>query len=107
MQPQSKMIFIEFYENEKNLFVCLLFYNIFWEWIIVLDKVIIHKSRGEQFLWNINFEIWAGFGLVGDTEKKNGQLLRAAFHGQLFMFSWAIFFLNIVASALKSCIKWK
>jgi hypothetical protein len=43
-------------------------------------------------------EIWAGFGLVGNTEKKIGtdyeHLLRA-------VFSCFYSFLNIVASALK------
>ena len=40
------------------------------------NKVIIHKSRG-----GTEIEIWAGFGPVGNTEKKNWadyeQLLRA------------------------------
>ena len=50
-------------------------------------------------------EIWAGFGLVGNTEKKIGadyeQLLRLVFS----CFQGQFFFLNIVALALKSCIK--
>ena len=50
-------------------------------------------------------EVWAGFGLVGITEKKNWanyeQLLRLVFS----LFSWAKKTKNIVASELKSCIK--
>ena len=70
-------------------------------------KFIIHKLRGEQFFMEQKLR----FGLVLDLLailKKNcadyEQLLRAVF----FMFSWAkiyIYFFNIVASALKSCIK--
>ena len=37
---------------------------------MTLLKVIIEKSRGGKFLWN-RIEIWAGFGPVGITEKKN------------------------------------
>ena len=33
-------------------------------------------------------EIWAGFGLVGITEKNLSQLW-ATFEGSFFMFSWA------------------
>ena len=54
-------------------------------------------------------EIWAGFGPVGNTEKKiwadYDQFLRAVFsciQGQKKSLN---FFKNIVASALKSCIK--
>ena len=42
--------------------------------------------------YGTEIEIWAGFGPVGITEKKNWaddeQLLRSGF----FMFTWAIFF---------------
>ena len=65
-----------------------------------VGKVIIHKFYGTEI------EIWAGLGPVGNTEKKIGadyeQLLRAffsCFHGQKKIIQ------NIVASALKSCIK--
>ena len=59
--------------------------------------------------YGTGIEIWAGFGPVGNTEKKvwadYEQLLRTFF----FMFSGAknvfnFFFENVVASALKSCI---
>ena len=62
--------------------------------------------------YGTEIEIWAGFGPVGSTEKKLGanyeQHLRLAFscfQGQNN--TYFIFFLNIVASALKSCIKWR
>ena len=48
----------------------------------LLPKIIMEKSRGGRFLWKIS-KIWAGFGPVGNTEKKIGadyeQLLRAVF----------------------------
>ena len=34
-----------------------------------ISKDILHKSSGEQFLWN-KIEIWAGFGQVSNNEKK-------------------------------------
>ena len=34
-----------------------------------ISKDILHKSSGEQFLWN-KIEIWAGFGQVSNYEKK-------------------------------------
>ena len=37
-------------------------------------------------------EIWAGFGLVGNTEKKKLGQLRATFEASFFMFSGAFFF---------------
>ena len=59
--------------------------------------------------YGTEIEIWAGFGPVGNTETKIGvdyeQILRAVFscfHGQK---NGLIFFENILASALKSCIK--
>jgi hypothetical protein len=57
--------------------------------------------------YGTGIEIWAGFGPVGITEKKLGQLW-ATFEAGYFMSSWAkkIKIKNIVASALKSCIKW-
>ena len=46
-------------------------------------------------------EIWAGFGQVGNTEKKNW----VVYEGVFFTFSWAKkLFKNIVASPQKSCI---
>ena len=49
--------------------------------------------------------IWAGFGPIGNTEKKSLGWLWATFEDGFFMFSAAIFFLvNVVASALKNCI---
>ena len=54
-------------------------------------KVIIHKSRSEHF-YGTEIKIWAGLGLVGNTEKNGAhyeQLLRAllsCFHGQNNLF---------------------
>ena len=57
--------------------------------------------------YGTGIEVWAGFGPVGITEKKNRadyeQLLKpgfSCFHGQK-----KIKVKNIVASALKRCIK--
>ena len=69
------------------------------------SKVIIEKSRGGDFN-GTGIEIWAGFGPVG---KKNWadyeQLLSpffSCFHGQKIRINKKQ---NIVASALKSCMK--
>ena len=58
----------------------------------IVFKVIIHKSRGEHFLWN-RIEIWSGFGPVGNTEKLGG--LWATFEGSFSMFSRAKKYFNI------------
>jgi hypothetical protein len=65
-------------------------------------------SCGESIFHGTNIEIWAGYGLVDNTEKKrfgpNEQILRtvfSCFHGQKKIFKKKY----IVASALKSCIK--
>ena len=56
--------------------------------------------------YGTEIEIWAGFGLVGITEKKLGQLWGtfevdfSCFQGHFFKNN----FKNIVAFALKSCI---
>ena len=56
--------------------------------------------------YETEIEIWAGLGPVGNTEKKIGadyeQLLRSVF--SCFQGQTKNFFLNIVVSALKSCI---
>ena len=72
------------------------------------SKVIIHKSHGEQFLWNRNLDlgwIWAGWQY---WKRKSGPIMSNIL-GPFFMFTWAKefeIFENIVASALKSCIRW-
>ena len=50
----------------------------------LMAKVIILKSRGEQFSWNRNLYL-AGLGLVGSSEKILGWLwaIFQCFHGQL------------------------
>ena len=60
--------------------------------------------------YGTGIEIWAGFGPIGSTEKKCLGRLWATFEGVFFMFSGAKkiiknLFENIVASSLKSCIK--
>jgi hypothetical protein len=75
----------------------------------MVENKSLYISREGRHFYGTKNEIWAGFGSVGNTEKKFGadyeQLLRVIF----FMFSGEkssiIFFLNIVASALKCCIK--
>ena len=71
-----------------------------------MTKVIIDNPRGRRFLGKIS-DIWAGFGPVGNTEKKNWaddeQLLRAVF--PCFQGQKKFCFENNVVSALKCCIK--
>ena len=62
--------------------------NKLYEWNIwanplalLWPKVIIEKSRGGRFLWK-KFEIWAGFGSFGNTEK-NGTIM-SNFWGRFF-----------------------
>ena len=82
-------------------------------WFITRKQMLIPKSlyrncAGRQFYGTENV-IWAGFGLVGNTEKYV-RLIMSNFWlrffyvimGKIYIY---IFFLNIVASALKSCIK--
>ena len=60
---------------------------------VVIDKVIIEKSRGWRFLWNRNSDlgwIWAGL---------------ATFEAGFFMFSWEKKYENIVDGENKSGIE--
>ena len=53
--------------------------------------------------YGTEIELWAGFGPVGNTEKKNWADYK---QGRVFSrFYRQIFFKNIVASTIKSCIK--
>ena len=71
-------------------------------------KSLYRNCAGSQF-FGTEYEIWADFGPVGNTEKKRWvadceQLLRevfSCFQGQIFFLN---FFENTIASALKSCI---
>ena len=71
-------------------------------------KVILHKSCGEQFLWNINWYLdwfWTGWQYWKKNRADNEQLMREIFpclHGQSFFI-----FSNNVESELKHCIKWR
>jgi hypothetical protein len=67
-------------------------------------KVIIYKSCGEPFLWNRNN---MRFGPVGSTKILDWAVKYATFEGKFFyVFTGKnnFFFLNILVSALKSCI---
>ena len=77
--------------------------------IFLLLPKSLYISPAVTNFYGTEIEIFAGFGPVGNTEKKiwadYEQLLRAVspcFHGQNKIL---IFLLNIVASALKSCTK--
>ena len=61
------------------------------------EKSLYRNPTGRRFYGTEN-EIWAGFGPVGNTEKKVLGQLRATFEGSLFMFSgdfFSIFCLKI------------
>jgi hypothetical protein len=69
----------------------------------------LYESQAVSNFYGTEMEIWAGFGPVGITGKKFWvdfeQLLRvvlSCFHGQKKLEN---FLKNVVASALKSCIK--
>ena len=77
------------------------------EWGLMSACCFAHNQRSPAVgdFYGTGIEIWAGFGPVGNTEKKNWaeyeQLLRlvfSCFHGQKKI-------KNIVVSALESCIK--
>ena len=71
-------------------------------------KVIVHESPSDNF-YETEIEILAGFGSVGNTEKKVEPIM-SNFWGRLchvFMGKKIFFSGNIVVSALKSCIKWR
>ena len=75
-----------------------------------LAKVIVHKSRSEQFFNNNNMEQKLRFGLVLGRlaiQKKNGPIMIMIEQLLWAFFSYFIGILkkNIVASAFKSCIK--
>ena len=68
---------------------------------------VIYRSRAGSHFYGTEYDIWADFGPVGNAEKKcwadYEQLFRAffsSFHGQKNIY----FFIDIVASGLKSCI---
>ena len=70
----------------------------------------LYISRAVSNFYGTEIKIWTGFGPVCNT-KKNWGWLWAYFEVGFFMFSGAIFFVcflnSIVASALKSCIKFE
>ena len=53
------VIYCHFFSSSFSF--CFLYY---------ITKVIIHKSCGEQYLWNRKIEIWADFGPVGNKVEK-------------------------------------
>ena len=67
------------------------------------------KPLYRSHFYGTEYEIWTDFGPVGNTGKKDLGPIISNFLGQISMFSWAknfkiCFFLNTLASALKSCI---
>ena len=75
----------------------------------MIPKSLYRSCAGRHFYGTENV-FWAGFGLVGNTEKKGAwadyeQLLRAVFSCFQGQKKSQNFFENTLASALKSCIK--
>ena len=62
--------------------------------MICLPAKSLYRSRAGRHFYGTKSEIWAGFGPVGNTEKKIVGRLRAAFEGGFFMFSGAKIFLE-------------
>ena len=77
---------------------------------ILMAKVFLYKSRGDQFLYNRNWDLswfWAGW----QYWKKTGPNMSNFWRQFFFMFSWTKTFIillkDIAAFTLKSCIKWR
>ena len=77
---------------------------------ILMAKVFLYKSRGDQFLYNRNWDLswfWAGW----QYWKKTGPNMSNFWRQFFFMFSWTETFIillkDIVAFTLKSCLKWR
>ena len=49
----------------------------------------LYRSHAGRHFYGTENEIWAGFGPVGNTEKKIGGQLWVTFEGGFFMFSGA------------------
>ena len=87
--------------QNKKMSVCIT--------VLYIKPKSLYRSCKGKYFYGTEYEIWADFGPVGSTEKKLGaeyeQLLMAvfsSFHQQKK--AKTQFFLNSVASALKSCI---
>ena len=73
---------------------------------LIFDSFCVKQSHAGRHFFGTENVIWAGFGPIGNTEKKSLGRLWATFQDGFFMFSgeFFYFFENVVASALKSCI---
>ena len=76
----------------------------------IVQQKLLHRSGAGRHFYGTENEICAGFVPIGNTERKKlgsdyEQLLRVVF--PCFQVQFFLYFLlkNIVASALKSCIK--
>ena len=97
--------------NKINFHVVYGFLLFITVYMTVLKAKSLYRSRAGRHFYGTENEIWAGFGPVDNTEKQIWGRLWATFEGSFFMFLGAkkqfnLFFNNIVASALKSCINW-
>ena len=52
----------------------------------------LYRSRAGSHFYGTEYEIWADFGPVGNTEKKIAAVKYATFEGEFFMFSLANLF---------------
>ena len=90
--------------NQKNhentrLHKALVCHNFFFQFAILyvtLQPKSLYISRVVSYFYGTEIQIWAGFGPIGNTEKRNWadyeQLLRSFF----FMFPGAVLFSGIV-----------
>ena len=73
-----------------------------------LQSKSLHRIRAGRHFFGTENVTWAGFGPIGNTEKKvwayYEQLLRRFFHVFGCKNFFEFFFENVVASSLKSCI---
>ena len=74
-------------------------------WVHLYAKSL-YKSRAGRHFYGTENVIWAGFGQIGNTEKKS-DWLSAAFEGGFSSFQGQniFFFETTLASPLKRCIK--
>ena len=89
--------------NETHLMTCCQFFS------STLHTKSLYRSRAGRHFYGTENVIWAGFGPIGNTEKKSLGRLWATFEDVFFMFSGEkknlkFFFENVVVSAQKSCI---
>ena len=70
----------------------------------------LYRNCAGSHLYGTEYEIWADFGPVGNTEKKNWAVKYSTFEGVFLSFHGQkkmkklTFLKNIVATSLKSCL---